>query len=70
MGDFGNPQELKDFAESRGYKVKSIKVSSNRHHFRIAYSTDEYKAVAWEKYPFESLTIEHAGKIFPQRKGK
>ena len=70
MGDFDNPQALKHFAESRGYQVKSITVSSKQHHFRIVYSTDEYKAVAWEKYPFESLTIEHARKMFPERKRK
>jgi len=67
MGDFETPEELKQFAESRGYQVKSIKVSSKRHHFRMVYSTDEYRAIAWEKYPFESLTVEHARKLFPQR---
>ena len=67
MGDFETPQELKEFAESRGYIVNSITVSTKRHHFRMVYSTDKYKAVAWEKYPFESLTMEHAQKLFPLR---
>lgn len=64
---FNSAEELQQFIEDQGYHVTSLKIFPKSRHFRIAYSCEEYRAVAWEQYPFENLTRDDAERKFPKR---